>query len=176
MSTTTTTTTTTNIQKKIFASAIYIHFNHNTTTNWDKKSLLEVLTLCVNESSMLHLPVFIVSNCFCSRPLPCCSSCVVIYIISSSPWVGSPFPPKKNYVLMSFLCLIAIIHCSFIIVPCNQLLWDVNSQNQIFTQHIFRFWVSGQEEKTADQIILSYLKSFQSFNPKQMWPLTGRHT
>ena len=125
---------------------------------------------------MLHLPVFIVSNCFCSRPLPCCSSCVVIYIISSSPWVGSPFPPKKNYVLMSFLCLIAIIHCSFIIVPCNQLLWDVNSQNQIFTQHIFRFWVSGQEEKTADQIILSYLKSFQSFNPKQMWPLTGRHT
>ena len=69
---------------------------------------------------------------------------------------------------MSFSCLIAIIHSSVIIVPCNQLLRDVNSQNQIFTQHIFRFWVSGQEGKTAEQIILSYLKSFQSFNPKQM--------
>ena len=69
---------------------------------------------------------------------------------------------------MSFLRLLAIIHYIFIIVPCNQLLREVNSQNQIFTQHIFRFWVSGQEGRTAEQIILSYLKSFQSFNPKQM--------
>ena len=64
-------------------------------TYWEEKPLLKVLPFRVKQSSILHLPVLKISDCFCSWSLPCSCSSVVINIICSSSRVCSPFPAEE---------------------------------------------------------------------------------
>lgn len=125
------------IENKYFAMMFHLHPSkyvkkfaiispeYLNETNRQKEALLEVLPLWVYQCSSLHLPVLIISNCFCCWTLPCGCSCVVINIVSPSSLICSSLPAeirhKSSKLVDSFSRLNMLL--TIFILEDKQIIW-----------------------------------------------------